>query len=104
MNIQNTQLKPSINNLYRPEFTPEDMQRMQEEIKNKEIEKDDVKDSLVRFLISNEKWDYQKSVNFSNLMDTMFSSTPSRPQVHEKVLTVNFNYFKLFWAFHINIY
>ena len=92
MSLPKHQLKPQFKNIYRTDLV-DDMHNLKQEIKYRDIDKEDVKDSLVRYLVNDERWEYQKSVNFSNLMDTMFSSTPTRPQVHEKVLTDNLKFY-----------
>jgi cardiolipin hydrolase len=58
----------------------------QEEVKVSKIEKADIKDSLVKYLVNTECWDYQKSSNFINFVDSMIDSTPYKPPQYERVL------------------
>lgn len=79
-------VKSNIQKLSLQDLTAENIQLLQEEIKDSHIEKDEIKDSLVRYLSNTEKWDYQKSANFINLVDAVFTSTPYKPSQYEKVL------------------
>ena len=68
------------------ELTHESIKNFQDDVKTMGLGKEDVKDSLIKHMVSKESWDFQKSTNFVNLFEALLDSTPYRPPQHEKVL------------------
>ena len=79
-------MNSSIQNVSLEEVTDDEILKLQETLRDSKVDKQDIRDSLVKMMINRENWDFQKAVNIVNLMDAAFSSTPFSPPQFEKLL------------------